>query len=115
MFKAYVISHNYYLELNSKLYFLYLVEHVEYDLELENKYLSNKEFPSVITVAVGKERWTNKVINNLTIKIVPAYAEVTDKNIPYLKILDVIANIKKIPDTLPDNVLNISESFIKRV
>lgn len=45
LFKAYVISHNYYLELNSKLYFRYLVEHVEYDLEHENKYLSNKKVP----------------------------------------------------------------------
>lgn len=53
-------------------------------IALFNRLGITTQVPSVITVAVGKERWTNKVINNLTIKIVPAYADATDKNIPYL-------------------------------
>lgn len=38
----------------------------------------------MITIAVGKERRSKKVFNNLTIKLVPAYTEVVDENIPYL-------------------------------
>ena len=63
------------------------------------------QVPSTITVAINKSRWTRKVFDNLTIKIVPAYAEITNDNIPFLEILDVIANIKKISDAQPDNVI----------
>lgn len=83
-------------------------------ITLFNRLGITTQVPSVITVAVGKERWTKKVFNNLTIKIVPTYADVTDENIPYLEILDVIANIKKIPDTLPNNVIKSLNYLLKK-
>lgn len=69
----------------------------------------------MITIAVGKERRSKKVFNNLTIKLVPAYTEVVDENIPYLEILDVIVNKKKIPNTLPDNVIKYLNYLLKKL
>lgn len=62
------------------------------------------QVPSVITVAIEKKGWTKKEFDNLTIKLVPSYAQITEDNIPFLEILDVMVNIKKIPDTLPNQV-----------
>lgn len=84
-------------------------------IALFNRLGITTQVPSVITVAVGKERWSKKVFNNLTIKIVPAYAEVMDENIPYFEILDVIVNIKKIPDSLPDNVIKSLKYLLKKL
>jgi len=84
-------------------------------IALFNRLGITTQVPSVITVAVGKGQWSKKVFNNLTIKIVPAYAEVMDENIPYLEILDIIVNIKKIPDSLPDNVIKSLKYLLKKL
>lgn len=64
---------------------------------LFNKYGLTTQVASKVEVAVNKRK-NPKKYKNIEIKFVYQKAPITDKNIKYLEILDILKNIKKIPD-----------------
>ncbi|WP_439214362.1 DUF6088 family protein [Duffyella gerundensis] len=56
------------------------------------------QLPMTVTIARNGSR-QNKNLGNFSVKIIPSKAPITEDNIPYLEILDVVRTISQIPDT----------------
>lgn len=83
-------------------------------LALYNKWGLTTQIPNVVEIATTGKRKTPNIVG-LKIKLIkPIYDKVTEKNIYCLQLLDVIKNIKKIPDSKPSLTLaNLKERLEK--
>lgn len=83
-------------------------------LALYNKWGLTTQIPSVVEIATTGKRKTPNIVG-LKIKVIkPLHGKVTKKNIYCLQLLDVIKNIKRIPDSEPSLILaNLKERLEK--
>ena len=79
---------------------------------LYNRLGLTTQVPRTITIASDKSP-QRKDLGTVEVKLVKAKAPVTESNREYLEILDVLSDIKKIPDTSPSTVIKVIANKLK--
>lgn len=62
------------------------------------------QVPKTITIATNGSR-REKSIGNVKLKITKARTEISEKNVKFLQLLDILSDIKSIPDSSPSEAL----------
>lgn len=73
-------------------------------VSLYNRLGLTSQVPRVLTLA-RKGAGKGRNMGTFSVRIVPARAPVKDEDIPVLELLDVLKDIRRIPDTTPDETL----------
>nr|MBO8919382.1 hypothetical protein [Proteus mirabilis] len=73
---------------------------------LYNRLGLTTQIPKTITIASDKSP-QRKDFGTVEVKLVKAKVPVSESNREYLEILDVLSNIKKIPDSNPSEVMKV--------
>ena len=79
---------------------------------LYNRLGLTTQVPRTITIASDKSP-QRKDLGTVEVKLVKAKAPVTESNREYLEILDVLSDIKKIPDSSPSTVIKVIANKLK--
>lgn len=79
---------------------------------LYNRLGLTTQIPKTITIASDKSP-QRKDLGTVEVKLVKAKAPVTESNREYLEILDVLSDIKKIPDSSPSTVIKVIADRLK--
>lgn len=79
---------------------------------LYNRLGLTTQIPKTITIASDKSP-QRKDLGTVEVKLVKAKAPVTESNREYLEILDVLSDIKKIPDSSPSIVIKVIADKLK--
>lgn len=82
-------------------------------ISLYNRLGLTTQIPKTITIASDKSP-QRKDLGTVEVKLVKAKAPVTESNREYLEILDVLSDIKKIPDSSPSTVIKVIADKLKR-
>ena len=77
---------------------------------LYNRLGLTSQMPMVVTLAWGGASM-KRDIGSLKVRLIKSAAPVSDENIPFLELLDVLKDIDVVPDAQPDDVL----SYVKKV
>jgi len=80
---------------------------------LYNRLGLTTQIPRTITIASNRSP-QRKELGTVKVKLVKAKAPVTESNREYLEILDVLSDIKKIPDSSPSAVIKVIANKLKR-
>lgn len=81
---------------------------------LYNRLGLTTQVPKTITIASDKSP-QRKNLGTVEVKLVKAKAPVSESNREYLEILDVLSNIKKIPDSTPSEVLKVIANKLNNI
>ncbi|KMK81828.1 DUF6088 family protein [Pectobacterium brasiliense] len=81
---------------------------------LYNRLGLTTQIPRTITIASDKSP-QRKNLGNVEVKLVKAKVPVSESNREYLEILDVLSNIKKIPDSNPSEVMRVIAKKLKNI
>lgn len=81
---------------------------------LYNRLGLTTQVPKTITIASDKSP-QRKNLGNIELKLVKAKAPVSEVNRPYLEILDVLCDLKKIPDSDPSVVLRLMAENLSKL
>lgn len=81
---------------------------------LYNRLGLTTQIPRTITIASNRSP-QRKELGTIKVKLVKAKAPVTESNKEYLEILDVLSDIKKIPDSSPSAVIKVIANKLKRL
>lgn len=82
-------------------------------ISLYNRLGLTTQIPKTITIASDKSP-QRKDLGTVEVKLVKAKTTVTESNREYLEILDVLSDIKKIPDSSPSTVIKVIADKLKR-
>ncbi|MBI6334828.1 hypothetical protein JEP46_06105 [Proteus mirabilis] len=81
---------------------------------LYNRLGLTTQIPKTITIASDKSP-QRKDLGTVEVKLVKAKVPVSESNREYLEILDVLSNIKKIPDSNPSEVMKVIAKKLKNI
>ncbi|QUG75229.1 hypothetical protein GKQ23_09625 [Erwinia sp. E602] len=81
---------------------------------LYNRLGLTTQVPRTITIASNKSP-QRKNLGTIEVKLVKAKAPVSESNREYLEILDVLSDIKKIPDSNPSSVMKVMAGKLKDI
>ncbi|WP_050496499.1 DUF6088 family protein [Pantoea vagans] len=81
---------------------------------LYNRLGLTTQVPKTITIASDKSP-QRKNLGTIEVKLVKAKAPVSEFNREYLEILDVLSDIKKIPDSKPSEIMKLMAGKIKNI
>lgn len=81
---------------------------------LYNRLGLTTQIPKTITIASEKSA-QNKDLGTVQVKLVKSRVPVSESNIKYLEILDVLSDIKKIPDSKPSSVMTVMDNKLKNI
>jgi len=81
---------------------------------LYNRLGLTTQIPRTITIASDKAP-QRKNLGTVEVKLVKAKVPVSESNREYLEILDVLSNIKKIPDSNPSEVMKVIAKKLKNI
>ena len=81
---------------------------------LYNRLGLTTQVPKTITIASDKSP-QRKSLGTIDVKLVKAKAPVSESNREYLEILDVLSNIKKIPDSTPSESMKVIAKKLKSI
>ncbi|MEQ4454271.1 DUF6088 family protein [Kosakonia sacchari] len=81
---------------------------------LYNRLGLTTQVPRTITIASNKSP-QRKNLGTVEVKLVKAKAPVSESNREYLEILDVLSDIKKIPDSNPSDIMKVIANKLKNI
>lgn len=83
-------------------------------MRLYNRLGLTTQVPRTITIASNKSP-QRKDPGTVEVKLVKARVPVSESNREFLEILDVLSDLKKIPDSSPSAVMNIVSGLLKKI